>query len=94
MKGKVWGMNQSAFSHIISGNRLTYRQCQSSSALGVNQEQSRNSSHDLDSTISEGSVQSLSVGVTNVREDSRTVERDNCKTLETSCCRGNKATYC
>jgi hypothetical protein len=63
---------------------ITYNQCQSSSALRVDEEQSRNSRHDLDGAVAQGGVQGLDGGITDILEDGRTVERDDCKMLDTT----------
>lgn len=47
------------------------------STLGVNEEQSGNRENDLDSSVTQRSVQSLVRGVTGLGKDGRTVERDN-----------------
>jgi len=78
-------MNQ-VVSHVFyTGKGSTHNQCQSSSALSVNEEQSRDSEDDLNSTITEGCIQCLGVIVPGLFENGRTVEGDNYKMLEESC---------
>lgn len=50
---------------------------QGSAALGVDEEEGGDREDDLDSTVAEGSVQSLGGSVTDVLEDGGAVERDN-----------------
>lgn len=66
--------------------QATYHQSQGSSAFGVNEEQGRDCSHDLNSTISERCIQGLGRCVANIFENSRAVERDNCNVSELDLC--------
>lgn len=86
MKGKVFVKQMLSYLQTQSSERATYDQGQGPSALGVNEEQSRDRGQDLNSTIAQRRVQGLSSCVADSLEDSRTVERDDCKisTLTTS----------
>lgn len=66
--------------------RATYSQGQGSSAFGINKEQSRDRSHDLNSSISQGRVQRLGSCVADVGENGRAIERDDCKVLRLAIC--------
>lgn len=61
--------------------QTTHSQSQGSSAFGVDEEESRDCSYDLNSTIAQGGVQGLGSGVAGCFEDRRAVKRDDCKTL-------------
>lgn len=56
---------------------MTHNQGQSSSALGIDEEQSGNGRHDLNSTIAERCIQRLGSRVAHILKDGGTVEGDN-----------------
>jgi hypothetical protein len=58
MKGKVF-MEEKVSYIRMQGSGGTYNQRQSSSAFGIDEEQSRNSEYDLNSTITKRRIQSL-----------------------------------
>ena len=62
---------------IISDGLWTYDKAESSSPLGVNEEQSGNSGDDLNGTISKRSVQGLDGRVASVSENGGAVERND-----------------
>lgn len=63
-------------------NRVTYSQREGAPPLGVDKEQSRDREDDLDGTVAEGRVQSLSGGVSDVGEDGGAVERNDVDTTQ------------
>ena len=79
MRGKVFIEQMISYLQTQSSERAAYNQSQSSSAFGVNEEQSRDCSHDLNCTIAQRRVQGLGGCVADVFEDTRAVERDDCK---------------
>lgn len=62
MRGKVYMLSVCGFS---MGKRETYNHGQCAAAFRVNQEESRNGGHDLNSSISQRGIEGLSVGVAN-----------------------------
>lgn len=81
MRGKVCIESMTSYLQTQSSEQATYNQSQGSSAFGVNEEQSRDRSNDLDGTIAQRRVQGLGSCVTDPFEDSRAVERDDCEVL-------------
>ena len=55
----------------------TYDQTKGSSAFGIDEEEGWDSENDLDSTVAKRGVQSLGVGIANIREDGGAIERDD-----------------
>ncbi|KAI6750394.1 hypothetical protein HG530_014675 [Fusarium avenaceum] len=55
-------------------------QCQKSSSLGIDQEESRDGKDNLNGTVAQRGIQGFVLGVSSITEDTRTVERDDVDT--------------